>query len=242
MPSFGSRSCDIRAWIPQFNDRLRTTIKDADVSKVMLKWKREGVAGNTRRHRLTALKDLWLKLDKREAPWAAEVKAPAKTQLVPQALDYDTIITTLNYMEPSLAKACALIMAWCGFRPVEIRRTEKWMVKLTGDVPQVIRKTAKGGLLAAMPLTAEAILGWEMFDAHGGWEAALANINRDWRAAMERAGFPPVKVYALVHSFCTQLYASSGDVQMVQKARGHADIRTTLVYTQLVADPRLAGR
>ena len=53
MPSFGSRSCDIRAWIPQFNDRLRTTIKDADVSKVMLKWKREGVAGNTRRHRLT---------------------------------------------------------------------------------------------------------------------------------------------------------------------------------------------
>ena len=150
---------------------------------------------------MTALKDLWLKLDKREAPWAAEVKAPAKTQLVPQALDYDTIITTLNYMEPSLAKACGLIMAWCGFRPVEIRRTEKWMVKLTGDVPQVIRKTAKGGLLAAMPLTAEAILGWEMFDAHGGWEAALANINRDWKAAMQRAGFTPVKIYSLVHSF-----------------------------------------
>ena len=27
---------------------------------------------------------------------------------------------------------------------------------------------------------------------------------------------------------------------MVQMTRGHADIRTTLVYTQIVADPRLA--
>ena len=103
------------------------------------------VAANTRRHRLTALNDLWLKLDKREASWANEVKAPPKTRSVPQALNYDTIITTLNHMEPSLAKACVLIMGWCGFRPEEIRRTEKWMVTLAGDRPQVIRNTAKGG-------------------------------------------------------------------------------------------------
>jgi len=48
-------------------------------------------------------------------------------------------------MGPSLAKACALIMAFCGFRPEEIRRTRKWMVTLDGDRPQVIRNTAKGG-------------------------------------------------------------------------------------------------
>jgi hypothetical protein len=61
-------------------------------------------------------------------------------------------------MEPSLAKACALIMAFCGFRPVEIRRTEKWMVTF-GDEPQVIRNTAKGGLLTTVPLTPEAVAG-----------------------------------------------------------------------------------
>ena len=57
---------------------------------------------------------------------------------------------------------------------------------------------------------------------------------------MQRAGFAPVKIYSLVHSFCTQLYASTGDLQLVQNTRGHADIRTTQIYTQIVADPRLA--
>jgi len=38
----------------------------------------------------------------------------------------------------------------------------------------------------------EAILGWQMFGTHGGWEASLADINRDWKAAMKRAGFSPM--------------------------------------------------
>ena len=33
--------------------------------------------------------------------------------------------------------------------------------------------------------------------------------------------------------------SGGGDVALVQKARGHRDIRTTLVYTQVVVDPRL---
>ena len=240
MTSFKSRKSDINAWVPEFGRTPRDQIKAPAINKVMLKWKNAEVAANTRRHRLTALNDLWLKLDKREAPWADEVKPPPKTRSVPQALNYDTIITTLNHMDPSLAKACVLIMGWCGFRPEEIRRTEKWMVTLGGDRPQVIRNTAKGGNLSAVSLVPESILGWQMFDAHGGWDASLCDINRDWKAAMERAGFAPVKIYSLVHSFCTQLYASTGDLQLVQSTRGHADIRTTQIYTQIVADPRLA--
>jgi len=88
-------------------------------------------------------------------------------------------------------------MAYCGFRPVEIRRTEKWMVTWTGN-PQVIRNTAKGGDLAAVPLTPEGWLGWQMLDTLGGWKSALADINRDWKAAMVRAAFMPVKIYSLV--------------------------------------------
>jgi site-specific recombinase XerC len=240
MPSFKARRSDINAWVREFGNTRRDEIKAPAVNKAMAKWKAAGIAANTRRHRLTALNDLWLKLDKREAPWTDEVKAPKKPRSIPQAHPYEVIISTLNHMEPSLAKACALIMAFCGFRPEEIRRTQKWMVTLDGDRPQVIRNTAKGGHLSAVSLVPEAILGWQMFGTHGGWEASLADINRDWKAAMKRAGFSPVKIYTLVHSFCTQLYASTGDLQMVQMTRGHADIRTTLVYTQIVADPRLA--
>lgn len=57
---------------------------------------------------------------------------------------------------------------------------------------------------------------------------------------MVRAKFTPTHCYDLVHSYCTQLLLhGGGDVALVQKARGHRDIRTTLIYTQVVVDPRL---
>ena len=58
---------------------------------------------------------------------------------------------------------------------------------------------------------------------------------------MVRTGYAPTRCYDLVHSYCTQLLMhGGGDVALVQKARGHRDIRTTLAYTQVAVDPRLA--
>jgi site-specific recombinase XerD len=59
---------------------------------------------------------------------------------------------------------------------------------------------------------------------------------------MQRAGFTPACSYQLVHSYCTQLLMQGGgDISAVQKVRGHRDVRTTLVYTQVVVDPRIPG-
>ena len=70
--------------------------------------------------------------------------------------------------------------------------------------------------------------------------STFPNANRDWKAAMLRAGFAPTRCYDIVHSYCTQLLLNGGgDVALVQKARGHRDIRTTLAYTQVTVDPRL---
>lgn len=69
----------------------------------------------------------------------------------------------------------------------------------------------------------------------------MANANRDWKNAMERAGFLKTRCYDLIHSYCTRLLtAGGGDISLVQKARAHRDIRTTMIYTQVVIDPRLA--
>jgi site-specific recombinase XerC len=94
MPSFKARRSDINAWVPEFGMVMRHSIKAPAINKVMLKWKNAKVAAYTRRHRLTALRDLWIKLDRHEAPWADEVEAPRKTRSVPQALNYEVIITT----------------------------------------------------------------------------------------------------------------------------------------------------
>ena len=159
-------------------------------------------------------------------------------------------------MEPTATKGFLMIVAFCGFRPEEIRRTEPWMVHLDADTPDVIRNTAKGGDVTVVPLSAEGVLAWRMFIEHGGFDKrpdltdrlgrprrtrTFPNANRDWKAAMVRGGFEPTRCYDLVHSYCTQLLLhGGGDVALVQKARGHRDIRTTLAYTQVALDPRLA--
>jgi hypothetical protein len=76
--------------------------------------------------------------------------------------------TTLNQMEPTATKGFLMIMAFCGFRPEEIRRTELWMVRLDAETPHVIRNTAKGGDVTVVPLSDEGVLAWRMFIEHGG--------------------------------------------------------------------------
>jgi hypothetical protein len=63
-------------------------------------------------------------------------------------------------MEPGATRAFLMIVAFCGFRPEEIRRTETWMVHLDAEMPHVIRNTAKGGDVTVVPLSEEGVLAW----------------------------------------------------------------------------------
>ena len=56
----------------------------------------------------------------------------------------------------------------------------------------------------------------------------------------EAARYNAVPCYALVHSYCTQLHVEGqADITVVQKARGHKDVRTTQIDTVMRVDPRI---
>lgn len=249
LASYKTRLSDTRAWVPRYGHLRRDELTPAIVGRQLTDWVTAGSAVWTVRHRLNALRQVYIVLDGSDAynP-AQDVQAPPKPRSIPRALDYASIRTTFNQMDPSATKAVLLIMAFCGFRPSEIRRTEPWMLHLEDPEPYVIRNTAKGGDVVPVPLSPEGMLGWRMFLAHGGFTKTakrprtFPNANRDWQAAMERADLAPTRCYDLVHSYCTKLLMDGGgDIAMVQKVRGHRDIRTTLIYTQVVVDPRLAA-
>lgn len=250
LASSKSRTADAKAWLAPFGHLRRDQITAEQIERQMDSWRKAGIAVWTLRHRLNALRQVYTVLDGQTANNPArKVKAPPKPRAIPRALDYSTIRTVLNQMEPSATKGFLMVMAFCGFRPSEVRRTEPWMLRLEGESPHVIRPTAKGGDAVVVPLSDEGILAWRMFSYQGGFDSqengqprTFPNANRDWKAAMKRAGLEPTRSYDLVHSYCTQLLmAGGGDISLVQKARGHRDIRTTMVYTQVVIDPRLAS-
>ena len=203
------------------------------------------------------------------------VKAPKPPDTAPRWLDYTTIRAVFAQMEPSATKAFLLVMAFCGFRPVEIRRVDSRTIRLDGPNPSVERPSAKGGKVVTVPLSAEGVAAWKMFIKHDGTELqpngnprTFPNANRDWKAAMRRAGdaavqayakcqgfdithpkvqeriptltrlFTPTRCYDLVHSWSTQVLRGSGDITVVQELRGHRDVRTTRIYTMTIADPR----
>lgn len=49
-----------------------------------------------------------------------------------------------------------------------------------------------------------------------------------------------VSPHTLRHTFATRLYRETGNIRMVQRALGHADLSTTMVYTHVV-DEELEG-
>lgn len=76
-----------------------------------------------------------------------------------------------------------------------------------------------------------------------GTQVDTSHLRRSVKRYAEKAGIEEVgrvSPHTLRHTFATWLYKAVGKIRAVQKALGHADISTTMVYTHIV-DEELEG-
>jgi integrase/recombinase XerC len=121
------------------------------------------------------------------------------------------------------------------------------------DLPEaVVQVQGKGSKRRAVPLGRQALAALQHWLAVRGQAVAAGDAAQAlfigrygtrltaqsiWQRLRQRslqAGLPtPVHPHMLRHSFASHVLQSSGDLRAVQELLGHADIRTTQVYTRL---------
>ena len=90
-----------------------------------------------------------------------------------------------------------------------------------------------GRWLGRRPATEE---GW-LFPTRTGRKTSPRSVRRTVKTYTERAGidwFEDVSPHTLRHTFATNLLSRTGNIRLVQKALGHADLSTTMIYTHIV--------
>src|SRR4029453_3770897 len=88
-------------------------------------------------------------------------------------------------------KARLMLMAYAGFRPSEIMRAQPEDVLPFLELPEPFcyKRTGKKGRPVMVPLPQEGVEAWRLFIERNAFgHFARENINRDWKAAMQRAG------------------------------------------------------
>lgn len=78
-----------------------------------------------------------------------------------------------------------------------------------------------------------------LFPTRTGQKTSPRSVRRTVKTYAHRAALvnaDEISPHTLRHTFATRLLRRSGNIRMVQKALGHADLSTTMLYTHIVDD------
>jgi integrase/recombinase XerD len=187
----------------------------------------------------------------------ADLRAPRKSQRLPQVLTRDEVGTLLSAprgTDPAALRDRALLelMYACGLRASEAIGLDVRDVDLDRGV---LRARGKGSKERIVPVGREAIAAARAYLDRGrpalvglGDEPRLF-VNRRGRGLTRQGLYKIVQRYAkavglddrmsphtLRHTFATHLLAGGCDLRSLQEMLGHADIATTQIYTHLSAE------
>ena len=187
----------------------------------------------------------------------AELRAPRKSQRLPQVLSRDEVALLLAAPrgdEPAALRDRAMLelMYACGLRASEAVDLTVGSVDLRAGV---VRARGKGSKERLIPVGRQAILAARTYLEHGRPRLVGTRDERHLFVNHRGAGLTRQGLYKIVqrhaigaglggrmsphtlrHTFATHLLAGGCDLRSLQEMLGHADVATTQIYTHLSAD------
>lgn len=237
-----TRRSEIRAWLPRLGGRYRHTIEREDVLTIRGEWKTAGVAHRTINNRVSALRDLYRKLDGDEAFNPCAGVKPLRPPRTPiQRVDPELINRVLENLATRAAgtiekgrfrgrpplhalqdRARLMVLASTLKRPCEVERARPEDISFEDRVWGV--RDAKGGWSTGIYLNDEMLLAWRTFAEVDAWGPFPDHFQR----RLQEAGWPKgLRPYNLRHSGFIEASERGSDLADIQAAAGHRHIQTT---------------
>src|SRR3954449_4824736 len=187
----------------------------------------------------------------------ADLRAPKKSQKLPQVLSRDEVarlLSTPRGTSPSALRDRALLelMYACGLRASEATGLALRDIDLEAGL---LRASGKGSKERIVPVGGEAIAAvrlWlergrpklvglapepHLFVNHRGAGLTRQGLYKIVQRHARTAGLDSkMSPHTLRHTFATHLLAGGCDLRALQEMLGHADIATTQIYTHLSAE------
>jgi integrase/recombinase XerC len=218
------------------------------------KMHRQGLNGRSLAQVLASLRSLYAFLERtgelKRANPAKGIKAPKSAQKLPTVLDAEQAQQWVEVDESAELgvrdRAMMELFYSCGLRLSELCQLRWGAIDATEAELRVLGKGQKTRLLPIGRQALEALGNWReqcaessdlafVFpgrEAHSGINPRTVQ-KRVKQLAQRQGLWLRTYPHLLRHAFASHLLESSGDLRAVQELLGHADIRTTSVYTHL---------
>lgn len=177
-----------------------------------------------------------------------DLKFAKRNKKLPIVLSHDEIKKIIAATENSKYRLMISLGYACGLRVSEV--TALKVADLDIDKLVVHIKNAKGrkDRISVLPKKLQndlrnIIAGKNaddfIFDSNRGGKLTTTSLQKMFHKSLTKTNIKkPATFHSLRHSFATHLLENGTDVRYVQELLGHANIRTTQIYTQ-VANPKL---
>ena len=164
---------------------------------------------------------------------------PRLPRLVPRPIALEHLRSAVAYADPRM-KAWLLLAGFQGLRCHEIAMVRRDDVRDHGDTPTLIVSDGKGGHQRVLPLHPDVLAALRPFLHRRGWLFVSQSGNRYPAATVSRyigrhlrTHNIPGTAHQARHLFATEVYRISRDLRLTQELMGHADPKSTAIYTQL---------
>ncbi len=229
-----------------FSKKLGIKDKQKAVEEFLLEKHKKGQSPQTINLALNAVKFLYSEMLK--SPQKIDLKFAKRSKKLPVVLSRKEIEKIIEATKNPKYKLMISLGYACGLRVSEVVNLKVLDLDINELTIHIKGAKGKKDRISVLPeklqsnlrnLIAGKNISDYLFLSNRGGKLTTTSLQKMFRRSLAKARIKkPATFHSLRHSFATHLLENGTDVRYVQELLGHANIRTTQIYTQ-VTNPKL---